>query len=88
MTASIGVWAQGETTGEVVLYRWEADQRSGFVTFEVSIQEVRAADGRGRAIGQPADGVDRRLVVQVAAAIRRAYRRAGKAPETAHAYYY
>ena len=35
-----------------------------------------------------ADGVNRRLFNQVVVAILRAYRRAGSAPTTAHAYYY
>ena len=43
------------------------------------------------AAGEPsgtADGVNRRLFNQVVVAIMRAYRRAGAAPATAHAYYY
>ena len=100
MTASIGIWAQGDPAGELVLYRWEADQESGFVTFEVSTRRFRPADGSGSPIGDllfdpaagepsgTAEGVNRRLFNQVVVAIMRAYRRAGKAPETAHAYYY
>jgi hypothetical protein len=100
MTASIGIWAQGDSTGESVLYRWEADQQTGFVAFEVSTRRVRPVDGSGRPIGDlvfdPAEGepsgaapgVDRRLFNQVVVAIMRAYRRAGTAPATAHAYYY
>ncbi|MEU8232707.1 hypothetical protein AB0C12_24260 [Actinoplanes sp. NPDC048967] len=100
MTASIGIWAHGDPTGAVVLYRWEADQQTGFVTFEVSSRRIRPADSTGRPVGDllfdpaqdepsgTAAGVDRRLFAQVVVAIMRAYRRAGKAPETAHAYYY
>ncbi|WP_433373964.1 hypothetical protein ACQPZX_02960 [Actinoplanes sp. CA-142083] len=100
MTASIGIWAQGDSDGEVVLYRWEADQETGFVTLEVSTQRIRPAHGGGQpigdlvfdpAVGEPsggADGVNRRLFNQVVVAIMRAYRRDGKAPATAHAYYY
>lgn len=100
MTASIGVWAQGDASGEQVLYRWEADQDSGFVTFEVPTRRFRPADGSGQPVGDllfdgaageslgAAAGVDRRLFAQVVAAILRAYARAGKAPTTAHAHYY
>lgn|SRR5690349_19305060 len=100
MTASIGIWAQGDPTGEVVLYRWEADQETGFVTFEVPTRRFRPADGSGQPIGDllfdpgvgepsgTATGVNRRLFNQVVVAIMRAYRRAGTAPTTAHAYYY
>jgi hypothetical protein len=100
MTASIGVWAEGEVTAEVVLYRWETGGETGFVTFEPLTRWVRPAAGDGRPIGdllfdpvagEPAgvaEGVDRRLFVQVAAAIMRAYRRVGAAPATAHTYYY
>ncbi|GAA0516645.1 hypothetical protein Ade02nite_25190 [Paractinoplanes deccanensis] len=100
MTASIGIWAQGDPGGELVLYRWEADQRTGFVTLEVSSQKVRPADPSGRPLGDlvfdpaegeptgSAEGVDVRLFNQVVVALMRAYRRAGAAPATAHAYYY
>jgi hypothetical protein len=100
VTASIGIWAQGEPTGELVLYRWEADQQTGFVTFEVPAQRFRPADSSGQpigdllldpAVGEPsgsAAGVDRRLFIQAVVAIMRAYRRVGAAPATAHAYYY
>jgi len=101
MTASIGIWAQGDTTGESVLYRWEADDhQTGFVTFEVPSGRFRPADERGQPIGDllfdPAEGeptgtaadVNRTLFIQVVVAIRKAYRRAGAAPTTAHAYYY
>lgn len=100
VTASIGIWAQGEPTGERVLYRWEADQQSGFVTFEVPTRRFRPADDDGQPIGDllfdavagdsqgTASGVDQRLFSQVVASILRGYARAGKAPETAHAYYY
>lgn len=100
MTASIGIWAQGDLAGESVLYRWEADQQTGFVTFEVPTRRFRPADGSGHPIGDllfdPADGepsgsaagVDRRLFNQVVVAIMRAYRRSGAVPATAHAYYY
>lgn len=100
MTASIGIWAHGDTSGDVVLYRWEADRTTGFVAFEVGEQRVRPADGEGRPIGDlvfervagepsgAAEGVDGRLFTQVVVALMRAYRREGKAPTTAHAYYY
>jgi hypothetical protein len=100
VTASIGVWAQGDLTGESVLYRWEADQETGFVTVEVATRSVRPADGSGQPIGDlvfdpaagepsgTADGVNSRLFHQVVIAIQRAFRRAGTVPATAHAYYY
>jgi hypothetical protein len=100
MTASIGIWAQGDDTGEQVLYRWEAGQDSGFVTFEVQARKFRPADSSGQPIGDllfdavdgeangTSAGVDRRLFSQVVTAIMRGYARAGKAPATAHAYYY
>jgi hypothetical protein len=100
LTASIGIWAQGDPTNESVLYRWETDQQTGFVTFEVSTRRFRPADDRGQPIGDllfdpvagepsgTAAGVDRRLFIQVVVAIMRAYRRAGTAPTTAHAFYY
>jgi hypothetical protein len=100
MTASIGIWAQGDPSGESVLYRWEADQQTGHVTFEVPTRRFRPADDSGQpigdllfdpAVGEPsgtADGVNQRLFNQVVVAIMRAYRRAGTAPATAHAYYY
>jgi len=100
MTASIGIWAQGDTGEPVVLYRWEADDETGFVTFEVETRRLRPADSTGQPIGDlsfdpvagdptgSADGVNRRLFNQVVVAILRAYRRAGSAPATAHAYYY
>jgi len=100
MTASMGIWAHGDATGESVLYRWEADQLTGFVTFEVPTRRFRPADESGQpsgdllfdpAVGEPsgtAAGVDRRLFNQVVVAIMRAYRRVGKAPATAHAYYH
>jgi hypothetical protein len=100
VTASIGIWAQGDATGERVLYRWEADQQTGYVTFELSTQRFRPADDSGRPIGDllydattgdshgiSAD-VDKGLFSQVVASILRGYTRAGKAPTTAHAYYY
>jgi hypothetical protein len=100
MTASIGIWAQGDLAADSVLYRWEADQETGFVTFEVPTRRFRPADDRGHPIGDllfdPADGepsgaaagVNRRMFNQVVVAIMRAYRRTGAAPATAHAYYY
>ena len=100
MTASIGIWAQGDPTGELVLYRWEADQQIGFVTFEVPKRRFRPATDSGQPIGDllfdpdagepsgTAAGVNRQLFNQVVVAIMRAYRRAGAAPATAHAYYY
>ena len=100
MTASIGIWAQGDAAGDLVLYRWEAGQDRGFVTFEVPTRKFRPSDGNGQPIGNllldavtgdtngMATGVDGRLFSQIAAAILRAYARAGKPPATAHAYYY
>ncbi|GIF09169.1 hypothetical protein [Actinoplanes siamensis] len=100
MTASIGIWAQGDRTGESILYRWEADQQTGFVIFEVPTRRIRPADDSGQPIGDllfdptegepsgTAAGVNRRLFNQVVVAIMRAYRRSGAAPATAHAYYY
>ena len=76
MTASIGIWAQGDSAGEVVLYRWEADQQTGFVTFEVPTRRFRPADHSGQPIGDllfdpvagepsgAAVGVDQRLFNQ------------------------
>ncbi|GAA0516691.1 hypothetical protein Ade02nite_25130 [Paractinoplanes deccanensis] len=84
MPASIGIWAQGDPHGDLVLYRWEADRQTGFVTFEVLSETFRPADENGRPVedGGP-------LFAQVVAAIRRAYRRGeGKAPATAHVYYF
>jgi hypothetical protein len=100
VTASIGIWAQGDAAGERVLYRWEADQQTGFVTFEVPTRRFRPSDDNGRPIGgllyDAATGdsegtspeVDKGLFAQVVASILRGYTRAGKAPTTAHAYYY
>jgi hypothetical protein len=100
MTASIGIWAEGDPTGERVLYRWEADQSNGFVSFEVPTRRFRPADVSGQPIGDllfdavsgdangTAAGVDRPLFSQVVAAILRGYARAGKPPATAHATYY
>jgi hypothetical protein len=100
MTASIGIWAQGDPTGDSVLYRWEADQQNGFVTFEVPTRRFRPADESGQPIGDllfdpeagdpsgTAVGVDRRLFIKVVVAILRAYKRAGATPTTAHAFYY
>ncbi|UQU65124.1 hypothetical protein COUCH_01865 [Couchioplanes caeruleus] len=100
MAASIGIWAQGDLAGERVLYRWEAGQDSGFVSFEVATRRFRPADVGGRPIGDlvldvvsgdvtgAADGVGSRLLSQVAAAILRGYARVGGPPATAHAYYH
>lgn len=100
MTASIGIWAQGDPTDDVVLYRWEADEQIGFVTFEVGTHRFRPAEQSGQPVGDlvydpaigeasgTAAGVDRRLFNQVVVSILRAYRKAGSAPATAHAYYY
>jgi hypothetical protein len=100
VTASIGIWAQGQATGERVLYRWEADQQTGFVTFEVPTRRFRPSDDSGQPIGDllfdAATGepqgtsaeVDKRLFSQVVGAILRSHARTGKAPTTAHAYYY
>jgi hypothetical protein len=100
LTASIGIWAQGDLADDVVLYRWEADDQAGFVTLEVADQRIRPADQSGRPIGDlqynfatgeargTAAGVERQLFSQVVASIMRVYRRLGSAPSTAHAYYY
>ena len=100
MTASIGIWAQSDPSDESVLYRWEADQQIGYVTFEVPTRRFRPADDSGQPIGDllsdpdarepsgAAAGVNQRLFNQVVVAIMRAYRRTGTAPATAHAYYY
>lgn len=32
MTASIGVWAEREPGDDLVLYRWDASRRGGFLT--------------------------------------------------------
>lgn len=101
LTASIGIWAQGgNLTDDVVLYRWEADDQTGFVVFDVAAQQIRPAEQNGQPIGDllydpavgeasgTAAGVERRLFNQVVVAIMRAYRRSGSAPTTAHAYYY
>ena len=100
VTASIGIWAEGDATGELVLYRWEADQQTGFVTFEVPTRRIRPSDDNGHPIGDlmydsvvgepsgTADGVNRQLFNQVVVAIMRAFRRSETAPTTAHAYYY
>jgi hypothetical protein len=100
VTASIGIWAHGDPTEDVVLYRWEADEQTGFVTFEAATQQIRPAEANGQPIGDlrydptegeasgTAAGVERRLFNQVVVAIMRAYRRTGSAPTTAHAYYY
>src|SRR3954466_9598901 len=100
MTASMAIWWVGGGDGEVVTYRWEADHQGGFATFEVLMRRFRATDGNGRPIGDllfdgiieevsgTADGVDRRLFGQVAAAILRMYERGGAAPVTAHTYFF
>jgi hypothetical protein len=100
VTASISVRKHGEVNSGAVLYRWEADQRSGYVLFEVLVGRFRPADELGRPIGdlalEPASdelsgttaGVDVRLFIQAVVAIRRAYRKAGAIPTRAHAYYY
>jgi hypothetical protein len=51
MTASIGIWAQSDLSGESVLYRWEADQQTGYVTFEVPTRRFRPANDSGQPIG-------------------------------------
>jgi hypothetical protein len=102
MTASLGVWASGAVTGGT-LYRWEADRQedgNGFVVFDAEAQTIRPSDADGNPQGTfvvdgaaaqstgETDGVSRSLVLKVAASIFKAYRRAGKIPETAHAHYY
>jgi hypothetical protein len=100
VTASIGIWAQGDTAGAQVLYRWEANQLIGFVTFEVPTRRFRPSDDNGWPIGGllydavtgdsqgTSPEVDCSLFAKVVASILRGYTRAGKAPTTAHAYYY
>jgi hypothetical protein len=100
VTASIGIWAQGDTTGERVLYRWEADQQTGFVTFEVPTRRFYPSDTNGRPIGGllydtitgdsqgNSPEVDKVLFAQVVASILRGYTRTGTTPTTAHVYYY
>ena len=101
LAASIGIWAQGDLAADVVLYRWEADNQTGFVTFESATRRIRPAEqsgqpigdlvyeaAAGQAFGTAAGGVELRLFSQIVAAIMRAYRRAGSPPATAHAYYY
>jgi hypothetical protein len=100
LTASIGIWAQGDPSDDVVLYRWEADEQTGFVTLEVGTRCIRPAEPSGQPIGDlvydPAEGetsgtaagVERRLFNQVVVAIMRGYRRTESAPSTAHTYYY
>jgi hypothetical protein len=102
MTASLGVWASGPVAGGT-LYRWEADRGdggNGFVVFDDQAQTIRPSDAEGIPQGTfvvdvaaaessgATDGVSPSLVLKVAASIGKAYRRAGKIPETAHAYYY
>jgi hypothetical protein len=102
VTASLGVWASGPVTGGT-LYRWEADRAedgNGFVVFDAQAQTIRPSDADGNPQGTlivdvaaaqssgETEGVSRSLVLKVAASIHKAYRRAGKIPETAHAYYY
>ncbi|MEV4345306.1 hypothetical protein AB0J83_12590 [Actinoplanes sp. NPDC049596] len=100
MDASIGIWALGDCSADVVVYRWKIGQRSGFIAFEVPSQRIRPSDESGRplgdlqfdaAVGEPegsADGVDIPLFIEVVVALMRVYRRAGAAPATAHAYYF
>jgi hypothetical protein len=100
LTASIGIWAQGDTAGAAVLYRWEADDQTGLVSFDAATQRIRPVDRAGQPVGDlvfdpaegepsgTADGVNRQLFIQVVVAIMREYRRNGAAPTTAHAYYY
>ncbi|MFC7528007.1 hypothetical protein [Actinoplanes sp. GCM10030250] len=102
MTASLGVWAEGPAPNGF-LYRWEADQGaggSGFVILDQVSWRFRPADRAGKPLGDivvdvvggevtgSTDGVDRAVVVKVAASIRRAYQRSGVLPETAHAHFY
>jgi hypothetical protein len=102
MTASLGVWASGPVPGGT-LYRWEADRGeggNGFVVFDDQAQRVWPSDADGHPQGTfvvdmaaaesagATEGVSPSLVLKVAASILKAYRRAGKIPETAHAYYY
>jgi hypothetical protein len=102
MTASLGVWAAGPVAGGT-LYRWEADRGeggNGFVVFDDQAQTIRPSDAEGTPRGTlvvdvaavesagATEGVSPSLVLKVAAAIVKAYRRAGKVPDTAHAYFY
>jgi hypothetical protein len=51
LAASIGIWAQGDLAADVVLYRWEADNQTGFVTFESATRRIRPAEQSGQLIG-------------------------------------
>jgi hypothetical protein len=100
VTAAIGVWAQGDTTGDHVLYRWEADQQQGFLIFEVTQRRFRPADETGTPIGSlevdasadatsgSAEGVNKRLFVKAVASILKRHNPGETPPKTAHAYYY
>ncbi len=53
MTASLGIWAEGESAGGI-LYRWEADHGSGgsgFVHFDPTCRRIRPVDGSGGPLG-------------------------------------
>jgi hypothetical protein len=101
MTASLGIWAH-RRAADGVIYRWTADEGrdgAGCVYFDPAAKQFRPWDGSGFMgdltvngdtgdVEGAADGVDRTLFIQVAAAILRAYARTGDVPETAHAYFH
>ncbi|RZU52269.1 hypothetical protein EV385_4117 [Krasilnikovia cinnamomea] len=101
MAFSVGVWSEGPVAGGT-LYRWEIDAGKagfGFALVDWETGTVRPADRRGQPQGTFAVdgrsgvmsgdvvGPDRMPMVQVAAALIRAYRRDGRVPETAHPYF-
>jgi hypothetical protein len=98
--SSIGIWTQGDATGERVLYRWAADQQTGFVDVRGGdtpippVRRQRSADWGVLYDAATGDSqrtlaeVDRALFSQVVASLLRGYTRAGKAPTTARTSYY
>jgi hypothetical protein len=98
---SIGIWAHAASPHGAV-YRWEADGGAGgagYVLLNLEARTVRPCDaagepmgnltldiGGGNMTGDPGS-VDRAKFVRTAGAILKAYRRAGEAPRTAHAYF-
>jgi hypothetical protein len=59
LAASIGIWAQGDLAADVVIYRWAADNQTGFVTFESATRRIRPAEPRRRE-SSPVSEVSRR----------------------------
>jgi hypothetical protein len=100
MTASLGIWAAHQVSSGVV-YRWTADNDSGYALLDTATATVSPCTSDGHAIGdlridtaadQPltghTDGVNLRLFIRVAAAISGPFRLTGKPPETAHKNYF